>query len=87
MNYYSCKLIDIILIITSGLFVGFIISNIKYNIEKSIMKATFRIILNELIKIHTPHIEKVDGETIQISINKILFIYEKGELKETKLLE
>jgi len=87
MNYYSFKLIDIILIIASGLFVGFIISNIRYNIEKSIMKATFRVILNELIKIYTPRIEKMDGETVQISINKILFIYEKGELKETKLLE
>jgi len=87
MNYYTLKLTDILILISGGLFAGFLISRLIYNAEKAAISTIVRLLMTELVKIYTPRIEKIDGDIIQISINKILFIYDKGELKETKIIK
>jgi hypothetical protein len=87
MNYYTLKLTDILILISGGLFAGFLISRLIHNAEKAAIGTIVRLLMAELVKIYTPRIEKIDGDIIQVSINKVLFIYDKGELKETKIIK
>jgi hypothetical protein len=87
MNYYTLKITDILILISGGLFAGFLISRLIHNAEKSAIGTIVRLITAEIVKIYTPRIEKIDGDIIEISVNKVLFIYDKGELKETRVIK